>query len=144
MKKLYSWEQYHNLVKGLKNKIDYKPNIIISIGKGGSIPGVILAESYGVNNLNIGIKSYNNFNQSKIIEYQDIPSYESLRGAYVLLVDDLADTGETMKYALEKFKSKNVEYVKTATVFKKSKSKIIPDYFAEEVPSETWIVHPWE
>jgi hypoxanthine phosphoribosyltransferase len=38
----------------------------------------------------------------------------------VLLVDDLADTGETMKFALEKFKHKNVDYVKTATVFKKS------------------------
>jgi len=143
-KMVYSWDHYHRLVIELKRKIDWKPNIIISIGKGGSIPGVILAESYGINNLNIGIKSYNNFNQSKIIEYQDVPSYESLRGAHVLLVDDLADTGETIKYALEKFKLKNVDLVKTATVFKKSGSKIEPDYYAEEVSADTWIVQPWE
>jgi hypothetical protein len=140
----YSWDHYHKLVIELKRKLDFKPNFVVSIGKGGSIPGVILAESFGVNNLNIGIKSYNNFNQSKILVYQDIPSYEALRGGYVLLVDDLADTGETMKFALEKFKLKNVDYVKTATVFKKSGSKITPDYYAEEVSADTWIVQPWE
>jgi hypoxanthine phosphoribosyltransferase len=143
-KNYYYWEKYHGLVKKLISNIDWTPNVIVSIGKGGSIPGVILAERYGVSNLNFGIKSYNSYNQSKIIEYQTIPSYEALRGAHVLLVDDLADTGETFKYALHRFKQHNVEYVKTAAVFKKSESKFVPDFYAEEVPSDVWIVQPWE
>lgn len=143
-KRYYDWTSYHKLVDWLKTKIVPKPNIIISIGKGGSIPGVILAEHFDVNNLNLGLKSYNNFNQSKMIEYQSIPSYEALRGSYVLLVDDLADTGETFKYALDKFKQNGVEYVRTASIFKKTESTFRPDFFVEEVPSDVWIVHPWE
>lgn len=143
-KQFYDWLIYHKLVDKLKEQINQKPNIIVSIGKGGSIPGVILAEHFDTNNLNLGLKSYNNFNQSKMIEYQPLPSYESLRGANILLVDDLADTGETFKYALDKFKQNKVEYVKTASVFKKKESTFTPDYFVEEVPSYVWIVQPWE
>jgi len=143
-KNFYYWEKYYSLVKRLIQKIDWKPNIIVSIGKGGSIPGVILAEHYKINNINFGIKSYNNFNQSKIIEYQAVPSYEALRGAHVLLVDDLADTGETFKYAVNKFQQNKIDHVKTASVFKKTESKFIPDFYAEEVPSDVWIVQPWE
>ena len=105
-KEYFNWNTYARLVVSLKNKIKRKPDVIVSIGKGGSVPGVILAEFFGVNNLNFGLKSYNNFNQSKMIEYQPIPSYEALRGSNILLVDDLADTGETFKYALDKFKEK--------------------------------------
>jgi hypoxanthine phosphoribosyltransferase len=143
-KTYYNWNTYYRLVITLKNKIQNKPDIIISIGKGGSIPGVILAEHFDVNNLNIGLKSYSNFNQSKMIEYQSIPSYEALRGANILLVDDLSDTGETFKYALDKFKEKGVNDVKTASVFKKSKSSFVPDYYVEEISSDVWIVQPWE
>jgi len=144
VKHFFYWEKYYSLVKQLKDKINKKPNIIVSIGKGGSVPGVILAEHFDVNNLNLGVKSYNNFNQSKMIEYQSLPSYESLRGAYVLLVDDLADTGTTFNYALNKFKEHKVDYVETAAVFKKTGSKFTPDYFVQEIPSDVWIVQPWE
>jgi len=143
-KHFFYWEAYYSLVKGLKNKIESKPDIIVSIGKGGSIPGVILAEHYNINNLNFGIKSYVGFNQSKILEYQSIPSYESLRGMKVLLVDDLADSGDTFMYALDKFKQNFVDNVETASVFKKSKSKFVPNYYAQEIDSEIWIVQPWE
>ena len=143
-KQHYNWQAYHKLVDELKVKITPKPDIIVSIGKGGSIPGVILAEHFDVQNLNLGLKSYNNFNQSKMIEYQSIPSYEALRGANILLVDDLADTGETFKYALDKFKQNKVERVRTASVFKKTESAFTPDSFVEEVASDVWIVQPWE
>lgn len=143
-KQRYDWNTYHKLVDMLKVEIEPKPNIIVSIGKGGSIPGVILAEYFDVQNINLGLKSYNNFNQSKMIEYQPIPSYEALRGTNVLLVDDLADTGETFKYALDKFKQNKVDRVLTASVFKKTESTFKPDFFVEEVASDVWIVQPWE
>lgn len=144
LKQFFNWDHYYRLVVELKNKITLKPDIIVSIGKGGSIPGVILAEHYNINNINFGIKSYVGYNQSKTLEYQSVPSYESLRGMNVLLVDDLADTGETFRYALDKFKQNFVEMVNTASVFKKSKSKFVPNYYAREIDSETWIIQPWE
>jgi len=143
-KHYFSWDVYYKLVTDLKQKIQVKPDIVVSIGKGGSIPGVILAEHFNVNNLNFGIKSYDGYNQSKMLEYQSIPCYESLRGLKVLLVDDLADTGDTFTYALDKFKQNFVENVKTASVFKKTESKFVPNYYSQEISSKSWIVQPWE
>jgi hypoxanthine phosphoribosyltransferase len=144
VRSFYGWTNYRNRVNRLKELIDPKPDVIVSIGKGGSIPGVILAEYFKVDNYNLGLKSYNNFNQTKMIEYQPLPSYEGYRGKKVLLVDDLADSGETFKYALYKFKENKVENVKTASVFKKVHSKFTPDYFVDEIESNVWVVHPWE
>jgi hypoxanthine phosphoribosyltransferase len=143
-KQYFSWNTYHNLVLDLHKKIDWKPDIIVSIGKGGSIPGVILAENFNTNNLNFGVKSYSKYDRNNIVEYQSVPCYKSLRGMKVLIVDDLADSGETFIYVLNKFKQNFVDSVKTASVFKKTKSKFVPDFYAEEIHCDTWIVQPWE
>ena len=144
VKSFYSWDTYRHRVNKLKELIDTRPDVIVSIGKGGSIPGVILAEHFQVDNYNLGLKSYNHFNQSKMIEYQSLQCYEGYRGKKVLLVDDLADSGETFKYALHKFHENQVHNVVTAAVFKKKHSKFTPHHFVEEIESNMWVIHPWE
>jgi hypoxanthine phosphoribosyltransferase len=144
MKKHYTWEQFHVLVNKIKDQIQAAPNIIVSIGKGGSIPGVILAEAFDCNNLNLGLKSYKGQNRGSIHEYQSIKCFDGLRDLNILIVDDIADSGETFKYAISKFKGNGCEMVRTASVFYKPCSKFKPDYFAEEVEETAWIVQPWE
>lgn len=144
VKGFYSWKEYNDKICFLKNLIDVKPDYIVSIGKGGSIPGVILAEHFNVDNYNLGIKSYCDFNQSEIIEYQPLQSYDIFKGKNILLVDDLADSGKTFDYALSKFKENGVENIKTVSVFKKKHSKFVPDFFVEELGNNIWVVHPWE
>jgi hypoxanthine phosphoribosyltransferase len=98
-KQYYSWDHFHTLVGEVKKKIEVTPNIIVSIGKGGSIPGVILAEEFECNNLNLGLKSYKGKERGKIHEYQGIKCFDGLRDANILIVDDIADSGETLQYA---------------------------------------------
>jgi hypoxanthine phosphoribosyltransferase len=143
-KAYYSWEHYHSLVLQLKFKITRTPNIIVSIGKGGSIPGVILAEAFECNNLNLGLKSYKGQSKGMVHEYQSINHYEALRDANVLIIDDLADSGETFQYAVDRFIGNGCERIETASVFYKNCSKFKPNYFTEEIDSNIWIVHPWE
>lgn len=143
-KTFYSWDHFHTLVGEIKKKVQTTPNIIVSIGKGGSIPGVILAEMFECNNLNLGLKSYKGETRGDIHEYQSIKCFDGLRDANILIVDDIADSGETLKYAVNKFKGNGCERVQTASVFYKPCSKFKPDYFAEEVEETTWIVQPWE
>jgi len=143
-KQTYSWETFHNLVSRLKERISVTPNIIISIGKGGSIPGVILAEMFECNNLNLGLKSYKGQSRGQIFEYQSLNEYGGLRDANILIVDDIADSGETFRYATNKFLGHGCEHIKTASVFYKPCSAFKPDFYAEEVTSNTWIVQPWE
>jgi len=143
-KAYYSWEHFHVLVNEIKKQVETIPDIIVSIGKGGSIPGVILAERYGVNNLNIGLKSYDKQDRGKIEEYQSLPYNESLKDMNILLVDDIADSGSTFTYTLNKLKGYFCDKVQTASVFYKPCSKFKPDYIGLEVDADTWIVQPWE
>ena len=143
-KALYSWDHFHQLVGEIKKKIQTTPNVIVSIGKGGSIPGVILAEMFECTNLNLGLRSYKGETRGDIHEYQGIKCFEGLRDANILIVDDIADSGETFKYAVKKFLGNGCERVQTASVFYKPCSKFKPDYYAEEVHEKTWIVQPWE
>jgi hypoxanthine phosphoribosyltransferase len=143
-KKHYSWEYFHTLVTEIKKRVSPVPNIIVSIGKGGSIPGVILAEMFECNNLNLGLKSYKGHHRDKVHEYQTIENFNVLADANILIVDDIADSGETFKYAVSKFLANGCERVQTAAVFYKPCSAFKPNYFAEEVESSLWIVQPWE
>jgi len=143
-KAFYSWDHFHQLVGEIKKKIEVTPNIIVSIGKGGSIPGVILAEMFECNNLNLGLKSYKGQNRGDIHEYQGIKCFDGLRDANILIVDDIADSGETFKYAVNRFIGNGCERIQTASVFYKPCSKFKPNYYAEEVDETTWIVQPWE
>lgn len=143
-KQHYSWEHFHTLVNKLKKQVKMSPNIIVSIGKGGSIPGVILAEMFDCNNINFGLKSYKGQTRGSIHEYQPIMCFDGLRDLNILIVDDIADSGETFEHAVRRFKSSGCEKVETASVFYKPCSKFKPDSYAEEVDETTWIVQPWE
>ena len=70
-------------------------------------------------------------------------------GGRILLCDDLADTGITFNKSVDWLKNyepiKNkIEDIKTATLWKKQKSTIEPDYCAVKLPDNPWIVQPFE
>ena len=143
-KAIYSWQYYHTLVNELIRQIKPTPNIVVGIGKGGLIPGVILAEKYECTLLNLGLRSYDGYTNGTMTEYQSLGSFDALKEANVLIVDDIADTGNTFKYATDLFAKQQCESVQTAAVFYKSKSSFKPTYYAHNAPNDVWIVQPWE
>jgi hypoxanthine phosphoribosyltransferase len=143
-KERYSWEFYHTLVLELAKQIKTTPNIIIGIGKGGLIPGVILAEKFECTLLNYGLRSYNGFTNTKVSEYQKITEFESLKQANILIVDDIADTGNTFKHVVDVFSKISCNSLNTACVFYKPQSSFKPNCIAREMPNDIWIVQPWE
>lgn len=143
-KEVYSWEFYHHLVLELKKQITPAPNFIIGIGKGGLMPGIILAEQFECTLVNFGLRSYSGTFRDNIQEYQTLQHFEVLRDSNILIVDDIADTGSTFEYAVKKVKDNFCERITTASVFYKPKSIFKPDFIAREVPNDTWIVQPWE
>jgi hypoxanthine phosphoribosyltransferase len=143
-KEYFSWEYYHTLVNELCKQIEPTPNIIVGIGKGGLVPGIILAETFECTLLNYGLRSYEGQNSSKIIEYQPIQNFDAMKDANVLIVDDIADTGNTFEHVVSQFKKNNCKNITTASVFYKPKSKFKPDCIAREMENDIWIVQPWE
>jgi hypothetical protein len=57
---------------------------------------------------------------------------------YLLIVDDICDTGETLKSYTP------YEYILTATIHHKQSAIVKPDFYYSLIPENRWIVYPWE
>jgi hypoxanthine phosphoribosyltransferase len=62
---------------------------------------------------------------------------ENISGRDIIVVEDIVDTGDTMKYLLDELKSKNPASVKLATILFKPEAlrqDVKPDYVGFEIP----------
>lgn len=111
--KMYlSWDDINVLVEDLCNTIATSGAEIKSIAgikRGGLIPAVMVSHKLN-------------------IPYVDRINKDTL------VVDDICDTGETLKKSIAMY---------TATLHYKPTAGFTPDFYAKEVGTE-WIVYPWE
>jgi hypoxanthine phosphoribosyltransferase len=107
-----SWDDINILVDELCSTIlksGAEIKSITGIERGGLIPAVMISHK-----LNI--------------------PYVTKINKYTLVVDDICDTGETLKKTVAGF---------TATLHYKKTAIFTPDFYSKEVGTE-WIVYPWE
>ncbi|MEM1426482.1 MAG: phosphoribosyltransferase family protein, partial [Cyanobacteria bacterium P01_H01_bin.130] len=65
----------------------------------------------------------------------------------VLLVDDLADSGQTLnktKQYLEGYYREDIKSLRTATLWCKACSSFTPDYYVDFLAHNPWIHQPFE
>lgn len=145
--KKFSWEQIEKIIDELADNIKangFKPDYIICITAGGLIPLYFLAKKLGIDNiLTISASSYEK-NKQKELRITYLPEVD-LEGKKVLLVDEITDTGSSLKGVSDAVVNKyNVGELKTATlVVNKDKCKLYPDFYTVTVQGE-WVVFPWE
>lgn len=72
------------------------------------------------------------------------PLIDPIDGESVLVLDDIADSGNTLVRSKEYLLSSGAKNVDIATIYTKPRSNIKPDYFANEVDDNVWIVFPGE
>ena len=60
----------------------------------------------------------------------------------VLIVDDVADSGKSLKVVKEHILQQDAEVAKVATLYYKPWSIVKPEYFEKE--TSRWIVFPWD
>jgi hypoxanthine phosphoribosyltransferase len=70
------------------------------------------------------------------------PISESVTDKNALVVDDVSDTGWSLKVATEYLLEKSAASVRTVTIYFKPHSIFKPDYFAGT--TSDWIIFPWE
>jgi len=143
----YTWDDVIRLCDELAKKIKksgYRPDVIIAVARGGWIPARILCdhldirELYSVKTEHWGIVATLT-GEAKITQ----PLNVDLSGKKVLIVDDVADTGETIKVVFDHVKSFSPSDVKIAVIDYKKTSTFAPDYYAALMEDWRWIVYPW-
>ncbi|PAV11151.1 hypothetical protein ASJ81_11095 [Methanosarcina spelaei] len=71
------------------------------------------------------------------------PIPENIAGKKILIIDDVTDTGETLKLAVDYVLSLNTTDVRTAVLQHKTCSAFTPDFYAQKILKWRWIIYPW-
>lgn len=146
MKKLkYSWNRFDRESEIVYKRIigsGYSPNTVIALARGGLILGVKISHYLKKPLMIISAKTYSD--EKKILDTVILnTSYTAPLKSPVLICDELADSGKTLKVITSHFETLGVE-LKTATLLYKPHSKVRPDFYGSIVPNDKWIVFPWE
>ena len=154
MSDLYvSWSDYHQKIEQLAVQVyqsQWNFNQIVCLAKGGLRVGDILARIYDVPLAILATSSYGGINnqvRGSITFAHDLTMTTANLGSHVLLVDDLVDSGITLKRTLVWLDRKYgfyVEEVRTAVLWYKACSVIQPDYYVDYLPENPWIHQPFE
>lgn len=121
----------------------YSPDIIIAIGRGGYVPARILCDYLLIHDLaSIKVEHWGTgiVQEKAVIKF---PLSAGIRDKKVLLVDDITDTGDTLKVSLQYLRRLKPREIRSVVLVHKARSIIIPDYFFTKVIKWRWIIFPW-
>ena len=120
----------------------YEFDAIVAITRGGMMPAQALSHALNIRNVqSIQAISYEGKKKSDTITLLDTTQLKGAKG--VLVVDDIADSGDTLKEVLSHLKSRYSDPTfKSCTLFYKPSASIMPD-FTCNIATE-WINFFWE
>jgi uncharacterized protein len=151
-KHLYvSWDEYHMLTERLALKVHasgWQFDQILCLARGGMRPGDVLSRVFDKPLAIMSTSSYRDDSGTiqgrlDMAKYITLPKGE-LAGR-VLLVDDLADSGVTLRAVVDRLRSQPaIAELRTAVIWVKGASSYTPEYFVEKLPTSPWIHQPFE
>ena len=141
-----TWSQIYNMLLNLAGKIrktGFKPDIIVGVSRGGWAPARVLSDLLDNPNLaNVRAEFYLGVAETKGEPTLTQPVSTTVTGKKVLVVDEVADTGKSLKLVKEHLIEQGATEVEIATVYYKPWSIVKPDYYEKE--TRCWVVFPWE
>jgi uncharacterized protein len=141
-----TWNQIYEILLCQAQKIktqNYKPDLIIAIARGGVVPARILSDLLETPNLSfIQIEFYTNINQTLQEPTLKQTLTTNVTGKKILLIDDISDTGKSLKLAKTHLQHQGAIEIKTATLYKKTQSVTTPDFYEKQTTN--WVVFPWD
>ena len=148
---MYNYNEYFNLIGTLVSKasefnsVDCNFNCVVGLLRGGYIPSEAISRYLKIPLVVAKVSSYNDKIQGKIELCDEIINKDKIHGN-VLIVDDLIDSGNTLKFFVNYIKEHyNVDSVKTAVLWNKEvKRDIEPDFYSTLVLGDEWVVQPLE
>lgn len=119
-----------------------KPDVILGVSRGGWTPARVLSDLLDNPDLaSVRAEFYLGVAEPKCEPVMTQPVPATIKEKKVLIVDEAADTGKSLKLVKEHVVDEGASRVTTATVYCKPWSIIKPDYYEE---TSRWIVFPWE
>jgi uncharacterized protein len=147
-----SWDEYHRSIELLAEKIaasEGEFDRVICIARGGLRVGDILSRIFQQPLAIISASSYggeDSRERGQLAIGGQIAMTGSQLGDRVLLVDDLVDSGVTLKQVKADLIDRHpeIQVIKTAVIWYKACSIYAPDYYVSYLPDNPWIHQPFE
>jgi len=143
-----SWDRFGGLATDLAERIrrEYEVDAVVGVGKSGAIPAAVIAKILGVAEFYlVSVEFYGEGKPPrKLLEKPEVvhSSLGDLRGKRILVVDDFARTGSTLKSVLSILREKGVYEVRVAVIALREDAKMKPDYYAMEFKG--CVIFPWD
>jgi uncharacterized protein len=143
-----TWEYIYGRCRGVADGVkasQFEPDVVVALARGGWFAGRCLCDFLGLDDLT-SLKMEHYVGTARKADEPQIryPMPEgSVEGKQVLIIDDIADTGGSIRHAEEYVTDRNASEVRTATLQLLGTSEFEPDYVGERLEEWTWIVYPW-
>jgi hypothetical protein len=147
-----SWDEYHQTIEQLAAQIHqsgWQFNQVLCLARGGLRVGDVLSRIFNQPLAILSTSSYrgDRHDRHTLVFSDDLTKTTQHLGSHILLVDDLVDSGVTLKKTLPWLDRKYgfyIEEVKTAVLWYKDCSVLKPDYYVKFLPENPWIHQPFE
>jgi hypoxanthine phosphoribosyltransferase len=146
IREVMEWADLGEAARNLGAQIiadDYRPEVILGIARGGLLPAGAVAYALGIKNAcAMSVEFYTGIEERLDVPMvlPPVPDLVTLADKQLLIVDDVADTGGTLRVVQDFCKGKVAE-VRTAVLYEKPRSLVKCDYVWRR--TERWITFPW-
>ena len=145
-REVLDWSTFGTSIRQLAQSVadsGYQPDIILAIARGGLIPAGSLGYALSVKNTYVMNVEYYTGVDERLEVPVFLPPHLDLIGVedkQFLIVDDVADTGHTLRVVHDFCRGKVAE-VRCAAIYEKPRSVIKCEYVWKR--TDRWIMFPW-
>jgi uncharacterized protein len=145
-REVLTWERFGEAARELARTVaesGYRPDVVLAVARGGLQPAGALAYALGVKNVfTMNVEFYTGVDRRLEMPVMLPPMLDvvDITGLNVLVVDDVADTGATLKLVGE-YVSDHVADSRCAVLYEKPASVVKCAYVWHR--TDRWINFPW-
>jgi uncharacterized protein len=138
-----TWEDFHAICRGLAISIaQFDPQVIFAIARGGLYAGTLISHM-----LRKDLHPIYLTRRHLDEKISDLPIWitkppDIVKDQRVLVVDDIASSGETLRVAREQLLYMGASAVRCAVLYAHSWATLTPDYIG--LISDALIINPWD
>jgi len=144
---LTNWEYIYGLCRNVSNAVkraDFEPDVVVALARGGWFAGRCICDFLGLNDLtSLKMEHYVGAAEKSDEPQIRYPMPEGSVEGKDVLINDIADTGGSIRRAEEYVDDRDAGEVRTATLQLLGTSEFQPDFVGERLEQWTWVVYPW-
>lgn len=145
-REVLTWARFGSAAEELAAHVagdGFAPELILAVARGGLFVAGALGYALGVKNVAVmNVEFYTGVDERLPVPVvlPPVPNAVDLAGARVLIADDVADTGETLRLVRD-FCADHVADVRCAVLYQKPHSRVDCEYVWRS--TDRWIDFPW-